>query len=358
MQRMFVLFGFVALIIVGCDGDRVSPVEPGQKQATQATMPEDIRRTLEAHEADGADVDLSVLRMEGFGDPTSSLWDNYDVYALTVLWGEYPGIPGPTVPGTDWSGTLSVENGNGLIDVAAEIDFEHGQDSVIPHNSAHFAAWVSVTNGDIDGLSFLVFLDRTNDAAITPQVHFSTPLFDLVLDRSQLAHHAAFYVVGNTHAVAVLSRQIWQNTCPGGFLKGNWVQYSNVGDTGYFQALWLDRAGAPVGLMTAVYWTNDDGTRLYQGTISGVITDVVLGEVNGVWCYDDPRMCPLCGIGHGWFRGRFLLYEMGDDPEREGSMGGVFGDYALPIESRVLPLQGIWTVDCPNVTTVVAPIRD
>lgn len=358
MREAVVLIGMVALLVAGCSGDRTNPTVPDRGDTAPDRIETEMRALLTENEADATDIELAVADLGFAGELAESVWDEYDVYALTIVWGDVYTAAAPSTAMTDWSGTLSVENGEGVVDVRAAIDFERGQDSVVAHNSAHFVQWVSFTNRDVDGLSFLVFLSRTSPTDVEPIVRFATAPFALDLNRGQLADFAEFFRVGEDKAVAVLSRQIWRNTCPGGFMKGEWVVESNMGDTGHFGGVWLDRNGEPVGIMTAQYWVTDEGARLFAGTISGAMLTVVIGEVKGVWAYDDYRMCPLCGQGHGWFRGRFEMNDASQWPVKTGGFGGVFGDYTLAAELRVLPLRGVWRVDCPNTTEVVTPEED
>ncbi len=358
MRKMLVLVGLAALLLAGCDSDTSSPTVAEKEAVSTGQMPVETRALLEENAADETDIDLSGVRLGFDDDLAAAAWENYDVFAVTIAWGDVYGQLGASVSSTDWAGTLSLESGPGLVDVRGVIDFERGQDSLIPVDSRHLVHWVSLTNRDIDGLAFLVFIEKTNTDVTAPFVRFTTAPFSLDMSRSDLKDFAQFFTIGDNKAVAVLSRQIWRTTCPGGFIKGEWARVNNTGDSGYFSGLWLDRNGEPVGMMTAQYRTLDNGDRVFEGSISGVMLTVVLGEVKGVWAYDDYRMCVTCGQGHGWFRGRVEWNSASSWPGLHGGFRGVFGDYGLAPEARVMPLRGAWRVDCPNTTDVVVPAED
>ncbi|HOD66013.1 MAG TPA: hypothetical protein PLR32_04315 [candidate division Zixibacteria bacterium] len=357
MKRVLLFVVLAALSAAGCSRDGQRPSAPDQSAMRPGEMPGAVAAVLDRHAADQGDVASAALRYPEFTGPGALPWTAWDAYAVTFVWGEFPLGPAAVVPPTDWSGSLAIENAAGLLDVVAVIDFEPGQDSVLPSASSPTALWTSFTEGDLDGLSFLVFLDPESDAAANARVRFKTPLCELALTRDQLTRFTAFYIVGHTHVVAVKARRIWHHACPRGFISGEWTLQSNTGDSGYFSGLWYDRTNTPIGVMSAVYRKTPEGDRVYAGSISGVLLDVVIGEVSGIWQYDDPRMCPTCGAGHGWFRGRFVFYEMGGEPRREGCMAGIFGNLSAPTPPA-LPLRGIWIVDCPDSTSVVSPTAD
>jgi hypothetical protein len=108
----------------------------------------------------------------------------------------------------------------------------------------------------------------------------------------------------------------------------------------------LKRNHDTTGYFNGEFWINDDGTREFSGHVSGYYTDQVIAEFNGRWFYDDFRMCPMCGAGHGGFLGRFEMV----DGQGRGRIRGVFGDYTDPPEKLALPLKGIWQTSCGFIT--------
>jgi hypothetical protein len=74
--------------------------------------------------------------------------------------------------------------------------------------------------------------------------------------------------------------------------------------------------------------------------------DYIICEFRGTWWYDDPRLCPMpiCGTGHGWFRGQFVY---ADGTNRGGRMFGEIGDFQAPVATALeLPFSGIWHDFC------------
>jgi hypothetical protein len=69
--------------------------------------------------------------------------------------------------------------------------------------------------------------------------------------------------------------------------------------------------------------------------------------MEGYWFYDDMRMCPMCGEGHGVFYGTFED-QMGSN--RAGTIFGEFGDYSLPPDDIEMPYRGFWQYNCPVVS--------
>jgi hypothetical protein len=332
----------LGLLTAGC-GDQ--PAAPNQPQLT-ATSPENagevLNRTAERYTLsdDGAAI---APDYQSPGAPSVSLTDPaYDVFSVTFVWGGLNNAPSGVRP-LDWSGSLSV-NGEAIIDVVYRIAFEEG-DIVLPDSAPAYVGWISQTAGDFDGLSFLVFLRKDVIYCVEPQLTFDTPPFSISLSFGQLVKYAASFPVDSANGVAIFARKIWCNVCPGGLIEGAWVKDSTSGGFGTISAVWKDHAGTPVGLMTAMFWTSSDGTREFSGAVSGYFTDNIIAWVKGTWGYDDYRMCPLCGEGHGWFRGTYENIIDGTT----GHLKGVFGDYSLPVTQRELPLVGYWQQDCPVV---------
>ena len=134
--------------------------------------------------------------------------------------------------------------------------------------------------------------------------------------------------------------------CPHGFFEGKWVQDSTNVSQGYFMGRWADRHGATIGILSGRFWQTDDGQGVYEGNVSGVVTDQIIAYVRGLWYYDDMRLCPVCGSGHGVMHGRVKFV----DSDRHGVMRGVFGWAYWP--ERSLPLKGAWTLRCRDFSPI------
>jgi hypothetical protein len=141
----------------------------------------------------------------------------------------------------------------------------------------------------------------------------------------------------------VLARRVWPGACPAGALRGRWIREDNSGAHGRFEGLWLDREGEPVGIYNGRFWTNNDHTREFEGWVSGLVTDQVIAEFKGAWCYYDPRLCPTCGDDHGLFRGKVRFLE----DNRVGVLKGYFGDLTNATDLAALPMVGVWKMICP-----------
>lgn len=342
MRYLIRLSVVIALLLAfGC-ADQPAPSGPAMHQAQ---VPPDVLSQLQNQQP----ILEKAILDQAETQPIQELWpptpnDGYAVYAVTFLWGHLLNTQMPPYVTTDWSGTLTVHPDNGVVRVACPIDFERGEDSLIPVMTPSMVQWASLTTGDFDGLSFIIRvpLELTTNAA-PPHLRFETAPFSLTLPFRQLDHFIAFYPVNNSQGVAVLARRIKVVGCPGGYIKGEWVKNSFPGNDGHMRGIWYDRFGVPVGLMAGRSWKTESGEGLYEGTLSGMQLTVVIAEFKGHWVYDDPRDCMMCGEGHGRFRGLFKFVNDG----KTGLMMGEFGDFMLPPNQLQMPMHGVWKVDCP-----------
>ena len=275
--------------------------------------------------------------------PPSLTDTSYEIYSVTFIWG-FPFNISQQLPPVDWSGTLGV-NGEAVVTVTHTIDFEPGQDSILPHDAVHYAAWNSTTDGDFDGLNFLVFLKKGILYFAEPVLTFDTEPFDLVLHFGQLDNFTALYLVDNFNVVAVRACRIWPYPCPRGLMVGEWVKDAAHGQTGHFSGLWLSGNGDTAGVFSGIFWHNDEEIGRFQGSVSGYYTDQVIADFEGTWYYDDPTMCPLCGTGRGFFTGTYQYTNQNGG----GKLGGAFGQFGST--ELVLPLKGFWRDDCDLVTS-------
>ena len=128
-------------------------------------------------------------------------------------------------------------------------------------------------------------------------------------------------------------------------MRGKWIKESSFDDHGRFEGMWLSQNGIPLGYLNGRYWTTDDGEQLIDGSVSGLYTDQIIANLRGHWHYDDPRMCPMCGVGHGKFAGRIYL----TNSNAAGEFRGEFGDWSLPPDDLVMPFSGGWRMHCPDI---------
>lgn len=340
MRKMWVLC--LAVFVVGLIGCAENPTEPNREAALEPSplaVPADIRELLELH------TDIGALTPGEIPESTTPVPDpadsDYDIYAVTFLWGYLAGVPASSIALTDWSGSLSA-NAEVLIDPRFTIDFDAGQDSLLPVSTPDHVEWVSSTGFDIDGISFRVSLRRGNAYFAPPVLVFETAPITLRLPFQELDHFLAFYPVGNGQGVAVLARRIWDGACPSGALRGEWIRSDSSSDQGLFGGVWLDNDGTPSGIYSGEFWTNDDGTREFFGWVSGYVTDQVIAEMRGRWRYTDPRLCLTCGDDQGLFYGKVKWL----DESGVGVVRGHFGDLTSAADRAALPMIGVWKKIC------------
>ena len=356
-MRITILLTVLCLLLAaaGCSERATSPDPVSTSQITPevSEVPDNVMELLEANTA--AEFNLAP-RDESVTPnwPSCDIPENCDIYSITFLWGQFYGMPTTDIAPTDWSGHLSI-NGAGVVHPRLTIDFEPETDSLIPTNVESMAAWASHTYMDFDGINFLVFVDRDATSMVAPTLDFATGPIELSFDFDLLKRFAAFYMLPGGKALAVHSRKIWPDRCPGGFLEGKWIRDDNTGSHGRLEGLWIDYKGEPLGYMHGEFWTNNDGSREFSGWVTGYILDYIVAEFKGRWWYDDPRLCPAywCGTGHGWFRGHFAY---ADGSNRGGMLAGEIGHMnALADDVASLPYHGIWRDFCPWDPAVIQP---
>jgi hypothetical protein len=330
------------LAVAGCSEKASSPAPTVVASPAEGETPSAVATLLDTNTPD--DLETAPAAGESWTAwPPFDDVKNSDVYAVTILWGQLQNAATPGMPATDWSGRLWV-NGVSVVQARRTINFESGQDYLVAEEIPSEVVWVSQTAVDFDGISFLVFLRRDITYIMAPTLHFETAPFSTEFQFSELVNLDKFYLLASGNAVAVHARQIWPNRCPGGFMEGKWIKNDNSGTTGRIEGLWLNYRGEPIGTIAGTFWTGSDGTREYSGSVSGYMLTYVIAEFKGKWWYDDPRMCPLCGTGHGWFRGGFVY---ADGTNKRGVMMGEFGDFLSPSASQLeLPFIGVWSDVC------------
>jgi len=343
----------LVLSLAGCDKSP-APVISDNADLTPAEVTAEMFQLLDEYRL--IDEDLTSERNPG--DPEDFPPDisdtTWDVYAVTFLWGRMFNACVTDAAPTVWDGTLSV-NGVAVVYPALTIEFENGQDSLVPYSIESSAAWGSSTaTGDFDGISFLVFNKRGIVYITEPLLTFDTEPFTLSLSFSELDNYLAFFAVDECNAVAVHARKLKPQSCMKGLLAGEWIKEEPFGQTGRMEGRWLDADGNPIGLYVGKFWKDNDtweGRGEFEGSVSGYYTDEVIATFKGYWWYDDMSMCPMCGEGHGQFAGR-VFYS--NDPtvshQEVGSMKGEFG-WREDFESVVYPMSGIWSLKC-NATSI------
>lgn len=347
MRLSILLLAGLLIAITGCSDKASNPDLADNRTPESGEMPDVVKDMLDNY-LNESDEAVAYAWWSNLDSSAIDIACHCEAYAVTFLWGDlFTTDPAPAVV-TDWSGTLAI-NAVGSIVVRHVIDFEPGQDSVLVTDVPTLSAWVSKTSMDLDGLSFIVSVRTDIEYFAAPVLTFETGPITLQFNLAELIHLDAYYMADNRNGVAVHSRRIWQNSCPGGTITGQWIKYENTGDTGYITGYWFNYNGDTLGIMSGTFGgptSTDTPWGQFRGSVSGLYLDVVLFEFNGYWYYDDTRECTLCGQGHGLFWGRFVDLMN----NRNGIIAGQFGNYALPPNDIIMPLSGNWQYHCPWAT--------
>ncbi len=243
---------------------------------------------------------------------------------------------------TDWSGSLSVDNGVVLVRRLVAWD---AHDELLPRTRRDQVAWISHTKPHFDGMIVELhpripprdstMMDTT--ATDTSGCHrpplsvtFATAPLTVTFTGDELVDlHEVIPVDDAGNAVAFNTITVEPGRCAGGFLGGRW---ENVPDRvgGRFRGKWISYNGAHMGYLRGVYGVNSQGRAVFfgkwinrggqfQGLLRGTWGQAdgrpggwfagewlnrglhVRGELRGVWRLADD------GSGHGAFRGRWRL---------------------------------------------------
>ncbi len=342
-KRVMILLAFFVLLFSGCAEKQEAIVNSSSNQLTPTEMPAEVKSLLDQHTApDGVDLPEIVAAPPNFD--FSSINDSiYDVYMVGFLWGHLVPFGPPSSIPLDWTGSLSI-NGPSFVKVITPVDFERGQDSLVSDSQPSAVHWVSYTDGRFDGIICLVLYDKVTPTLVPQVMTFGTPPINLTFDFSQLERFYAFYQVDPFNSVAVTARKIRLHHCREGFFKGFWQKSDSSDFRGFIRGHWFNKIGDTLGVVNGHFWRNENGVGKLEGNISGLYTNQIIANLDGFWIYDDFRMCPLCGTGHGQMRGHFQTV----NGNEHGYFRGEFGDFDLPPGQRTMPLRGHWQLDCMN----------
>jgi len=125
-----------------------------------------------------------------------------------------------------------------------------------------------------------------------------------------------------------------------GTFEGTRTRYDIWPAQGEFQGEWKDHRGHVIGELVGRFWTDSSYVGRMSATVTSLSGETMLLELDGQWRYDDPRMCPMCGAGHGILEGE----TRGNRKGRLGKFHGEFGDWSAIPEDQVMPFWGNWVL--------------
>lgn len=337
-KLMFIcLIGLLALGLACSDSDYVVNDDPSEFATLE--IPLDLSYLIDLHGLPEDGSHNSTLLSPQF-DPPDLADTSYDVYSVTLIWGNPSHDNSSVIPPMDWTGTLSV-NGEAWVVPVKAIMFEH-EDQILENPSPTEAAWESTTHGGYDGINFLVFLKRGVIYITAPMLSFNTEPLAQTWDFGHLRKLNAYYKTDAGAGLGIQAHLITRFHCPKGLLGGHWIKDGDQPHSGHFEGLWLSANSQPAGYYSGRFWMDEDGVGRYAGWVSGYITDQVIAEFEGHWMYDDPSLCPTCGENRGLFKGRIKWL----DRKATGEMWGAFGGPDTQADHLRLPMAGFWRENC------------
>jgi hypothetical protein len=263
-------------------------------------------------------------------------------YCLTLLWGdlqppaagEGEGSPaeGPAIA---WDGSLTLSNG--AIRLLNVIDFERGEDDLLPRPDRTTIAWRSTTRGYLDGIRVMIVLppDSAN-ARLAETLTIVAGAFNEVLSTSDLEDLDRIVELSDSARVSMRAFRVDSHSTAAtqGFCRGQWSKAA--GDSvGTFRGHWVRaRDGASVGFMRGHYGVNSNGERVFFGKFTNEAGGFE-GFVRGTWTID--------GIGGGSAGGRLGQGRFeGDWVDAGGAaLGRVRGHWSQG-EDGTGTFNGIW----------------
>ena len=224
------------LFIWGCGNQNNSPVTSDKNEPVAVEMPDEVSKILDTYDFNNQNGKTGMVFSLPYEIISGAYDSEWDIYAVTFLWGQFFGFPSNVAATTDWTGNMSV-NGVADIKVIHKIDFEDNQDYLVDNDNPAISEWVSITNGDFDGLSFLVMVKKGVEYFAPLYLTFETEPFKLQISIDQLRMFKGFYLTDNNNAVAVFSRKIWQNHCASGLMEGKWIKDDLAGQYANFRLI-------------------------------------------------------------------------------------------------------------------------
>jgi hypothetical protein len=340
----FVLALATVALWAGCSDQSTQPA--GNTAVNQEqTLPADYAPLL-----DSLDVLTEMPRLTPSGSTADSgilPAGNYVHYKVQVVWGNLDNNITEDSNAWDWSGALTLHFEGGVFPDSV-IDFEPGQDSILVTNAIHFVPWVSLTDGDFDGILFDVYYNTDICYFAAPKWEFVTRPFRQEWTYDRLNGMDTVYQVDNINQVWVKTWQVSEPPCPKGYVAGAWVNKDR--DNGYFFGHWMNDGGMPTGYVLGKFWTENVGGRVLKGIrVSSFF--YVDGYLFGEWKYADENgpSTSVLRASEGVFRARYT-------DRNWNVLGSVEGKFGLPWPWSTAAQQngqrsyfkGQWVAYCPT----------
>lgn len=257
---------------------------------------------------------------------------------LMITWGNLhrdSTVAGPT----DWSGALKVDNG--MVLLKRTIRFERN-DMILPRTSRDLLEWQSHTHLGMDGVLVKIHPHPTlaNSAAVTDTIDstsvvisFKTAPLSVEFTLADLPNLDRVVTLDDGNAVAFTAIYIVPNSCPAGFLRGEWRNRPER-QGGVFRGRWATADGQVKGFIKGIYGRNDAGEKVFYGKM---IDDNgrFQGIVRGQW-ENEP------GINAGWFAGRWVDRHL-------DIRGALKGEWRRSDRCHGGFFRGRWAMDCRDV---------
>ena len=362
------------LLAIGCSNKNVEPEllidEPnltdefgGYSTASESPGFGDDQLLDEAYASDD-EFDDPMLSDPAVTELTSD--PQAGLYHLRIVWGQLRFDSSVTNP-TDWSGSLSITRG--AVIIRRVINFELGQDYVVPRTDRKLIEWVSQTTVHNDGIAvdllvppvkpvldttevevtdsagnivIIIVVDTTWPQVEPVTVSFNTGPYSTTFDLEELVSLDTIVFLEDSNAVAFHALKLDRFPCPRGFLAGRWGFADST--SGLFRGVWLNRAGLVVGYTRGHFGQRDNGQKVFFG--KWVSRDGRFeGFIKGHWELDDISLtADSSARASGLFRGQIFS----ETRHQIGYLGGHFGTAESESDAIGGFFQGRWKIICPD----------
>lgn len=361
-KTLFLVISILAIFLAGCSKNSVKPnqeqevlnleSEFGGYLATSESPAFGNVELLSEQQSDIAYDDQILLNPE-VSEITADA--NAGVYHLRVVWGQLR-FDSTVENNTAWNGSLTISRGAEVI--RRLINFEEGQDYILPRDSRKKIEWVSVTSVHSDGIAVDIFIPPlkpifdsiyVNDTLVIDTVfpdddevtvRFETGPYSRVFDIEELQSLDTIVFLEDSNALAFHAFRLDRHRCPRGFLAGHWGVDEN--GKGVFRGKWMNESGMIVGYLQGHHGQRKNGENVFFGkwiSVNGNFEGFVRGFFQPIFDGTDPESIDQ-NFGGYFYGGIFNAEKM-----LIGLMGGRF---ANPEDGQRGFFQGRWKIGCPH----------